>query len=130
MHEFWRSHNKDWRHNDLTAVAGAPLADGQPAGFAFDVGGSQFVHYRGVDAHLHQLQWTLSGWQHLDLTVAAGAPAAASGTVPTGYVFGFENTLHVDYLGAEGHIHELWRDERRGRPHRPDRHCRSSAGDQ
>ena len=29
---------------------------------------------------------------------------------PTGYVFDYEETQHVDHLGTDGHIHELWWD--------------------
>jgi hypothetical protein len=107
VHELWWQNG--WNHNDLTAATGAPLASDQPTGFAFDAGGTQLVHYRGTDGHIHQLWWNSAGWHHLDLTTTVGGPAAPPSR-PTGFVFPFDGTLHVDYLGTDGHIHEFWRD--------------------
>ena len=107
IHELWWQNG--WHHNDLTAATGAPLASDQPTGFAFDAGGTQLVHYRGTNGHIHQLWWSSAGWHHLDLTGTVGGPAAAPSR-PIGYAFPFEGTLHVDYLGTDGHIHEFWRD--------------------
>jgi hypothetical protein len=107
VHELWWQNG--WHHNDLTAATGAPLASDQPTGFAFDAGGTQLVHYRGTNGHIHQLWWSSAEWHHLDLTTTVGGPAAAPSR-PIGYVFPFEGTLHVDYLGSDGHIHEFWRD--------------------
>ena len=46
------------------------------------------------------------GWHHNDLSAAAGAPAATS--CPDGYMFNAQGTQHVNYRGADSHIHELW----------------------
>ncbi len=43
-------------HTDLTKAAGAPDAAGSPA-YRVGPDGTQYVVYRGVDGHLHQLTW-------------------------------------------------------------------------
>ena len=49
-----------------------------------------------------------SHWFDGDLTAGAGAPPAAPGSALTGYVTSFNNQQHVNYLDADGHVHELW----------------------
>ena len=66
-----------WHYNDLTSAAGgAPQKLSQPTGYAFDAYGTRHVTYVGIDRHVHELWWNISGWHHKDLTVAAGAPDA------------------------------------------------------
>jgi hypothetical protein len=48
------------------------------------------------------------GWHFRDLTADVNASAAISG--PCAYIFEQEGTQHVDYVGGDGHIHELWWD--------------------
>ena len=111
VHELWWQHHQ-WHHNDLTndSHAPLPLASDQPTGFAVEDGGTQLIHYRGTNGHVYQLWWDSTGWHPLDMTANFGGPAAVSGASPAGYVFPFEGTLHVDYLGTDSHIHEYWRD--------------------
>jgi hypothetical protein len=66
------------------------------------------VTYRSRNGHLHELWWVgnnpVSGW---DLTAAAaGAPPAASN--PAAYYVAANNTKHVIYRSADGHLNELW----------------------
>jgi hypothetical protein len=108
IHElWWRDDGTGWHQGDLSVAAGAPLADGEPFGYMFDQQGTQHVVYLGKDTHIHELWWnSAAGWHHNDLSHAAGAPPA--GDDPTGYVFRDQSTQHVNYRGADGHIHELW----------------------
>src|SRR6266404_5361239 len=48
------------------------------------------------------------GWNHNDLSAATGAPQPI--TPPCAYMFTAQGTQHVDYVGFDGHIHELWWD--------------------
>jgi hypothetical protein len=107
IHEFWWD-NGGWHHNDLTADAGAPLAGGPPSGYSFDFEGTQHVDYPGTDGHIHELWWATGTWHHTDLTSVTGGAYDYSGEPLTGYVFNVEESQHVDYLGSDGHIHELW----------------------
>jgi hypothetical protein len=112
IHELWWD-STGWHHNDLTAATGAPLASDEPTGYVFRSQSTQHVNYRGTDGHIHELWWEPSGWQHFNLTAATGAPLAYAGFRPTGYGFDAQATQpaatqHVDYVGTDSHIHELW----------------------
>lgn len=115
IHELWWDAPGN-EHLDLTALTGAPPASGDPSGYVFRPQGTQHVDYRGVDGHVHELWWRYrDGWHHNDLTDATGAPPADQAMKPVGY--GFDPsalqpvaTQHVDYVGTDGHVHELWWD--------------------
>ena len=115
VHELWLSANPwQWAHGDLTELAGAPPAAGDPFGYVSDFGplGPQArVVYRGEDGHVHELWLSANPWQwaHGDLTELAGAPPAAGD--PFGYVSDFGPLgpqARVVYRGEDGHVHELW----------------------
>jgi hypothetical protein len=109
IHEFWWD-NRGWHHNNLTTITGAAKAASSPTGYAFEAQGTQHVTYVGVDNHVHELWWDNSGWHHNDLTIAAGAPDAEVSRNAPGYVFAAQGTQHVNYVGVDNHIHELWWD--------------------
>jgi PQQ enzyme repeat len=90
-----------WHHIDISALATAPPAAGDPAGYVF---GSEFVVYRGTDNHVHQLFATANqgSWSHVDLTALVNAPLAAGN--PYGYIVG---TQRVVYRGTDNNIHQL-----------------------
>ena len=125
VHELWRD-NQGWHHGgSLTGITGAPLADGQPTGYAFEAQFTQHVHYRGVDGQIHELRWgtDTNGWHYWGSpSELAGAPAAAGD--PKGYVFVPQDTQHVVYMGLDRHVHELWSD---GAWHHNDLTVRTSA---
>jgi hypothetical protein len=94
--------NPVWHHTDISALANAPAAAGDPSGYVL---GSEFVVYLGTDNHVHQLfaASTQAQWAHADLTALTNAPLAA------GNPFGFVNgvTQLVVYRGTDNHIHQL-----------------------
>ena len=98
-----------WHDQDLSALTGAPLcaADAAPTGYSFENQRTGHVLTRTDDGHILEYWSDASGWHWGDLTAAAGAPAASDGDVH-GYVFSGQGTQHVDYVGTDGHIHELW----------------------
>ncbi len=90
-----------WHHLDISTLATAPPAAGDPAGYVF---GSEFVVYRGTDNHVHQLFATANQgpWTHVDLTTSTNAPLAA------GNASGFVNAgQFVVYRGTDNDIHQL-----------------------
>jgi hypothetical protein len=102
-----------WNHNDLTAATGAPEAITSPCAYMFDAQGTQHVDFGGADGHIHELWWDATGWHWNDLTMASNAPPLSGKSRtnrPTGYIFAAQGTQHVDYIGDDGHIHELWWD--------------------
>jgi hypothetical protein len=106
IHELWWSGATGWRHGDLTAITGAPSAEGKPAGYVLDADSTQHVAYRGADGQIHALSWDATdGWQTDALGVAA--PTAAGD--PATYVFESQSSEHILYRDTSGHIIELWR---------------------
>lgn len=107
------SNNRDgwsgWKHVDLTASAGAPVAAGDPVGYVWESDKSEHVVYCGEDGHIHKLWRLVQGdWQHADLTAESGATVAAENCELMGYVWEGDSSQHIIYLGEDGHIHELW----------------------
>jgi hypothetical protein len=90
-----------WHHTDISALATAPAAAGDPAGYVF---GSEFVVYRGTDNHVHQLSATANQgpWSHADLTAITNAPLAA------GNPSGINGAQLVVYRGTDNDIHQLF----------------------
>jgi hypothetical protein len=107
IHELRWSEDANWNHEDLSGQTGAPPAEGDPIGYAWEGHPTQHVIYRGVDGHIHELWWSEdANWNHENLTGQTGAPLAAGD--PAGYVWEGHPTQHVVYRGVDGHIHELW----------------------
>jgi hypothetical protein len=123
IYELWWEDGLWMPQNDLTYAASAPLAltSAQGAGifgtvqatrgYVFAAQGTEHVLYLGQDYDIHEL-WYGNGnlWHHNDLTNAAAAPSVSNLSVPVGYVFESQGTQHVNYTGADSHIHELWWD--------------------
>jgi hypothetical protein len=107
IYELWHDSN-GWHYNDLTnapAVALGPLTARVFASTA-----SQHIVYRGTGGtHIHELHWDNNGWwRHSDLTDASQAQLTSG--EPTNYTFEVQGTQHINYLGTDGHVHELWWD--------------------
>jgi outer membrane protein assembly factor BamB len=93
-----------WHHTDISVLAGAPPAAGDPSGYVLL--SEEFVVYRGADNHVHQL-YSHAGedqWSRADLTAIAHAPLAVGN--PSGYVV--NASQRVVYRGADDHIHVLY----------------------
>jgi hypothetical protein len=110
VQELWWDSASGWHQNDLTAAAGAPGTSANPTGYVFDAQGTQHVNYVGVDSHVYELWWNAAGWHFNDLTAATAAPLAQINRNASGYVFPSQGTQHVNYVGVDNHIHELWWD--------------------
>jgi Fungal fucose-specific lectin len=109
-----------WSHADLTAIAGGPVADDVPMGYATRLAGQGPVvrviylasdPFSQREQRVHELS-TSDGrdWSFADLTDSANAPLATSGP-PQGYttsLAGQSAMARVVYLGGHGRrIHEL-----------------------
>ncbi len=97
-----------WRHNDLSKLAGAPpaIAGSALSNLVTTFNNQQHVHYIGTDNHVHELLYTNS-WSHNDLSHAAGAPPVAAGSSLTAFQTLFNRQQHIQYIGADRHVHEL-----------------------
>jgi len=108
VHQLW--YDGFWFTQDLTAVAAAPNAiSGSLVTTAADtIGNTMDVEYIGTDQHVHQLWYSAGIWRHNDLTATTGAANASSNGGLVTNVNTFANTMEVDYLGTDGHVHQLW----------------------
>ncbi|TFG30086.1 hypothetical protein EU527_15010 [Candidatus Thorarchaeota archaeon] len=86
IHDIWFIRGEGWKHMNLTAATGMPLAAGNPFGYTFDLFSTQHIMYRTQNGHLIQLY---SGqprdWKYSNLTEKTGAPIAKSD--PTCYTY-------------------------------------------
>jgi hypothetical protein len=95
-----------WKKADLTELASAPAAAGDPFLYVTENGSGETVRivYLGSDAHIHELRLDAgSSWKKADLSDLAGAPNAASG--PVAYVP--DADPRVIYRGTDSHLHEV-----------------------
>jgi hypothetical protein len=121
QHVFYRSPDGDimelyyatgggWQRNNLTALAKAPKAAGNPSAYLLTYDrDSQHVIYRGTDGQLHELTAPTPDvkdgkWTHNNLTTPLKAPAAAGD--PCSVVFD-DKTQHIVYRSTDGDIVEL-----------------------
>jgi hypothetical protein len=107
VHELF--YDNQWHHNDLTLLAAAPPAapGSHIDGYQTEFNNQQHINYIGTDNHVHELYFA-NAWRHNDLTQLAGAPPAAPGSSIDGYETSFNKQQHVNYLGTDNHIHELY----------------------
>ncbi len=98
--------------DNLSGVAGTPLAAGDPVAYYTAHDDTHQVVYRAGNGHLYELYWPgvapVVGW---DLTASAHSPTlsdvpAATGT-PAAYYSASTNTKHVTYRSADGRLHDL-----------------------
>jgi hypothetical protein len=109
VHELW--YDNAWHHNDLSQLAGAPNAINGSAldGYSTEYNKQQHVNFIDANNHVHEL-WYDNAWHHNDLTQAAGAPNPINGSALDGYSSEFNNQQHVNYIGTNNYVHELWYD--------------------
>lgn len=114
VHEL-RNAGSGWHDLDLSAATGAPLCSviSAPTGYSFEHQGTAHVLVHtdsDVPGGGHILEYwaDATGWHWGDLMAATGAPGVSDSETVHGYVFRGEGSQHVDYIGLDGHIHELW----------------------
>lgn len=102
----------DVRHDDLSGFARAPLmaeTTDLSAYYTSHTDTHQIV-YRSEDGHLHELWWQRNNpVSHWDLTAATPGRVGDNAVwgSPTTYYAAGNNTKHVIYRRADGHVHDL-----------------------
>ena len=117
VHELYKSPDPaaQWADNDLTRLAGGTPANGRALDGYSQGDGSQHVNFIDADGHVHELYKSpdpAAQWADNDLTrLAGGTPAfnVIEGRSPLdGYSQG-DGSQHVNFIAADGHVHELYR---------------------
>ena len=110
VHELYANKGAGWAINDLTAASKAPpAAAGTALSSYWQADSSQHVHFIGTNGHVYELYLaTGKPWVCNDLTVNAKAPvSAAAGSALDSY-FGKDTSQHINFIGTDGHVHELY----------------------
>ena len=123
VHELYITPGGAWVNNDLTAFAGGtPASTSSELDAYWGSDNSQHVNFISEDGHVHELYiHPGASWVDNDLTAFAhGIPAAvtrsnprgrfhsgAAGSALDGY-WGGDNSQHVNFVGTDGHVHELY----------------------
>ncbi len=105
LRELWSDGAQDSGTSDLTALAGAPSAAGNPFAYADHTRKTEILLFRSSDGRVRSLYWSTGAVGHDDLSGTAGSPAAAG--TPVGYHHESADTHHVIYRGTDRHLHEL-----------------------
>ncbi|MFL5690385.1 MAG: hypothetical protein ACJ795_01140 [Ktedonobacteraceae bacterium] len=108
VHELQAEVNGSWKHQDLTHLFEAPLAqEAALSGYVWQIGETKQVVSIGEDGDIYELaagadkQWSLT-----DLTAATSAPLAAGSTL-AGFAWETGRSKQVVYVGGDHHVHEL-----------------------
>jgi hypothetical protein len=108
-----------WVNSDLIQKSGGGI--GPAPGSALDgywgddgipgsSNGSQHVNFIGTDGHIRELYITSGGhWVNNDLTELSGnGVKPAAGSALSGYSSSTDGSQHVNFIGTDGHVHELY----------------------
>ncbi|WP_082599574.1 M4 family metallopeptidase [Nocardioides sp. Root151] len=106
LHELWRDAAAGTGTSDLTALAGARDATGEPRAYVDQGRSTVILPFRANNASVRSLYWSTGAVGQDDLSGTAGSPSAAGN--PIGYHHAESDTHHVVYRGGDGHLHELF----------------------
>lgn len=112
VHELYTSPATPWRDNDLTASTNSKAAmPGSALSSYVAADRGQRLTYIDNEGHVHELSKLpeTDSWVHTDLTdVSFAMPAALSSSLDS-YILDDES-LHVNFIDYQGHVHELYGD--------------------
>lgn len=111
VRELFYRPGEGWVNHSLTQLAGStvlPSGDSSLAGYA-RTDGDQHVFYIGRDGHVHEFHIEPGGsWLDNDLIVASGNDVGASTISALDAYAGSDRSQHVNFIGADGHVRELY----------------------
>lgn len=106
LHELWRDAQGLTGTSNLTALAGAPPASGNPFAYVDLARSTEILLYRDGSGTVRSLYWSTGPVGHDDLSGTAGSPRAAGD--PVGYYTPATDTHHVVYRTGDGHLHVIF----------------------
>ena len=111
VHELYILPHGSWVNNDLNKLSGNSIAPSRTSSLCAYLGpdNGQHVNFIATDGHVHELYIAPHGnWVNNDLTVLSGNGVAPLPTSPLCGYWGSGNTQHVNFIGTDGHVHELY----------------------
>ena len=111
IHEVYSWNRLQWYTGDLTSQTSAPAAamNSSLATELNKLANTVEIYFEGTDNHVRELWWSASsGWHNADPSASAGAPNAAVASSIVSLNNPIANTVQVDYVTPDQHIHELW----------------------
>lgn len=111
VHELFLASGGQWINNDLISLShnGTPPRPNSPLDSYVDDDNGQHVNFIGTDGHVHELYITPHGqWINNDLISLSGNGITPSRTSPLCGYMAQDNGQHVDFIGTDGHLHELY----------------------
>jgi Trypsin len=106
LHELWRDARGTTGTTNLTAIASAPLATGNPFAYVDTRRNTEILLFRGGDGTVRSLYWSTGAVGHDNLSGTARAPKATGD--PVGYYAAAYDTHNVIYRTSDGHLHSLY----------------------
>ena len=111
VHELFIASGGHWINNDLIILSGngiTPRANSPLDGYV-DNNNGQHVNFIGTDGHVHELYIKPKGqWINNDLVMLSGNGIAPSRTSSLCGYMAQDNGQHVNFIGTDGHVHELY----------------------
>jgi hypothetical protein len=111
VHELLIKPNGHWIDNDLIVKSGNGITPrfNSPLDGYVDNDNGQHVNFIGTDGHVHELYIKPKGqWINNDLIVLSGNGIAPSRTSSLCGYMAQDNGQHVNFIGTDGHVHELY----------------------
>jgi hypothetical protein len=108
VHELLATNRTNWQDQDLTVLAGGPVANGAYGMAGFKIGNFQYVYYLDTNNHLHQLFYNNSRWTDEDLTVLTKTSPTATFASISAFVIPNTKKMRVYFVSSSnGHIIQL-----------------------
>ncbi len=113
VHELYFKPGAEWVNNDLAVLSkfdGPNPAPGSALHGYSGTDGSQHVNFIGTDGHVREFYFHLGAqsWVNNDLTVLSGNGVTPAPGSPLDGYWGDGNGQHVNFIGTDGHVHELY----------------------
>jgi hypothetical protein len=111
VHELFIASHGHWIDNDLIVLSGNGVAPrpNSPLDGYIDANNGQHVNFIGTDGHVRELYIVPHGhWINNDLIQLSGNGIVPSRTSSLCGYLGPDNGQHVNFIGADGHVRELY----------------------
>jgi hypothetical protein len=108
VHQLFATNGTNWQDQDLTVLAGGPVATPAYGMAGFNIGNLQYVYYLATNNHLHQLFYNDAAWTDEDLTsLSKTSPTAGFANISAFVIPGTKKMRVYFVSSSNGHIIQL-----------------------